>query len=140
MRSEVLDRFAATTQTIREPEQLRTYECDGLTGRRVVPALVVLAESTADVQATVRACNEFSVPFVPCRDRNDGAGLDGASDQRRNQCVEDVIAGPKARTVCAVDVKPAIGCAEDLRYQVCACVAIPLSLALVSSRGEVPYA
>ena len=36
-------------QLVRQPEQLRTYECDGLTGRRVVPALVVLAESTADV-------------------------------------------------------------------------------------------
>ena len=27
---------------IGEPEQLSTYECDGLTGHRVVPALVVL--------------------------------------------------------------------------------------------------
>ena len=27
-------RFAAATATITEPEQLRTYDCDGLTGRR----------------------------------------------------------------------------------------------------------
>jgi glycolate oxidase len=63
-------------QLVREPEQLRTYECDGLTGRRVVPALVVLAESTADVQATVRACNEFAVPFVA---RGAGTGLSGGA-------------------------------------------------------------
>jgi glycolate oxidase len=63
-------------QLVREPEQLRTYECDGLTGRRVVPALVVLAESTADVQAAVRACNEFSVPFVA---RGAGTGLSGGA-------------------------------------------------------------
>src|SRR5207253_5151737 len=63
-------------QLVREPEQLRTYECDGLTGRRVVPALVVLAESTADVQTAVRACDEFGVPFVA---RGAGTGLSGGA-------------------------------------------------------------
>jgi glycolate oxidase len=63
-------------QLVREPEQLRTYECDGLTGRRVVPALVVLAESTADVQTAVRACNRFGVPFVA---RGAGTGLSGGA-------------------------------------------------------------
>jgi glycolate oxidase len=66
----------APEQLVREPEQLRTYECDGLTGRRVVPALVVLAESAADVQATVRACNDFGVPFVA---RGAGTGLSGGA-------------------------------------------------------------
>ncbi|MDX6465105.1 MAG: hypothetical protein QOI27_145, partial [Gaiellaceae bacterium] len=36
MTPDVLARFAAATEVIREPEQLRTYECDGLTGHRVV--------------------------------------------------------------------------------------------------------
>jgi glycolate oxidase len=63
-------------QLISEPEQLRTYECDGLTGRRVVPALVVLPESTEDVQAVVRACNEHGVPFVA---RGAGTGLSGGA-------------------------------------------------------------
>jgi glycolate oxidase len=63
-------------QLIREPEQLRTYECDGLTGHRVVPGLVVLAESTADVQATVCACNQHGVPFVA---RGAGTGLSGGA-------------------------------------------------------------
>src|ERR1700704_1843414 len=76
MRSEQLDRFAAITQTTREPEQLRTYECDGLTGHRVVPALVALPGNTAEVQAVVRICNEEGLPFVA---RGAGTGLSGGA-------------------------------------------------------------
>src|SRR5256885_3249489 len=76
MRPEVLDRFAATTQTIREPEQLRTYECDGLTGHRVVPALVALPGSGEEVQAVVRLCDEERIPFVA---RGAGTGLSGGA-------------------------------------------------------------
>jgi glycolate oxidase len=63
-------------QLIREPEQLRTYECDGLTGRRVVPALVVLPERADEVQAVVRACDAFGIPFVA---RGAGTGLSGGA-------------------------------------------------------------
>ena len=73
---ELVERFAAVAQTIREPEQLRTYECDGLTGRRVVPALVVLPGTTAEVQAVVRLCNEHGIPFVA---RGAGTGLSGGA-------------------------------------------------------------
>jgi glycolate oxidase len=76
MRPDVLDRFAATTQTIREPEQLRTYECDGLTGQRVVPALVALPGTVEEVQAVVRVCNEERIPFVA---RGAGTGLSGGA-------------------------------------------------------------
>src|SRR2546426_8808998 len=76
MGPDVLDRFAAVTATIREPEQLRTYECDGLTGHRVVPALVVLPGSVEEVQAVVRICNEERVPFVA---RGAGTGLSGGA-------------------------------------------------------------
>ncbi len=73
---ELTARFAAVTEVIGEPEQLRTYECDGLTGRRVVPALVVLPGSAAEVQAVVRLCNEAGLPFVA---RGAGTGLSGGS-------------------------------------------------------------
>src|SRR6266702_2197169 len=76
MRADVLDRFAATTQTIREPEQLRTYECDGLTGHRVVPALVALPGTVGEVQAVVRLCNDERIPFVA---RGAGTGLSGGA-------------------------------------------------------------
>jgi glycolate oxidase len=71
-----VERALRPGQVIREPEQLRTYECDGLTGHRVIPGLVVLAESTADVQALVRACNAHEVPFVA---RGAGTGLSGGA-------------------------------------------------------------
>jgi len=59
-----------------DPADLRTYECDGLTGRRVLPAIVVLAEKTEQVQAVVRACNDHGVPFVA---RGAGTGLSGGA-------------------------------------------------------------
>ena len=64
------------TETIREPEQLRTYECDGLTGARVVPALVALPGTVEEVQAVVRLCNEERIPFVA---RGAGTGLSGGA-------------------------------------------------------------
>jgi glycolate oxidase len=61
---------------IDRPEQLRTYECDGLTGLRVVPSLVVLPETTEQVQAVVHACHTAGVPFVA---RGAGTGLSGGA-------------------------------------------------------------
>ncbi len=61
---------------IDRPEELKTYECDGLTGHRVVPALVVLPETTEQVQAVVRACHESGTPFVA---RGAGTGLSGGA-------------------------------------------------------------
>jgi glycolate oxidase len=76
MTEDALARFAAATEVIREPEQLRTYECDGLTGHRVVPALVALPGSVEEVQAVVRICNEEGLPFVA---RGAGTGLSGGA-------------------------------------------------------------
>ena len=61
---------------ITEPEQLRVYECDGLTGHRAVPELVVLPGSTEEVQTVVRACHRAGVPFVA---RGAGTGLSGGA-------------------------------------------------------------
>ena len=38
---------------VEDPLELRTYECDGLTAHRCVPALVVLPGSAAEVAAVV---------------------------------------------------------------------------------------
>ncbi|MPZ88499.1 MAG: FAD-binding protein [Nitriliruptorales bacterium] len=61
---------------IADPLRLRTYECDGLTGYRVVPALVVLPRTTEEVAAVVRACAAEGVPFVA---RGAGTGLSGGA-------------------------------------------------------------
>jgi glycolate oxidase len=58
------------------PEDLRVYECDGLTGARQVPALVCLPRTTEEVQHVVRACAAHSVPFVA---RGAGTGLSGGA-------------------------------------------------------------
>jgi glycolate oxidase len=65
-----------TEHVITELEQLRVYECDGLTGHRAVPELVVLPGSTEDVQAVLRACSRERVPFVA---RGAGTGLSGGA-------------------------------------------------------------
>ena len=65
-----------TAHVITEPEQLRVYECDGLTGHRAVPELVVLPGSTEDVQTVLRACHRERVPFVA---RGAGTGLSGGA-------------------------------------------------------------
>jgi glycolate dehydrogenase FAD-linked subunit len=59
-----------------EPEQLATYDCDGLTGWRAQPAAVVLPGSTEDVQAVLGLCARNRVPFVA---RGAGTGLSGGA-------------------------------------------------------------
>lgn len=61
---------------VTEPERLRVYECDGLTGHRAVPEVVALPASTEEVQAVVRACHRSRVPFVA---RGAGTGLSGGA-------------------------------------------------------------
>src|SRR5580692_11054140 len=61
---------------ITAPAAVQTYACDGLTGRRVSPAAVVLPTSTAAVAQVVRACAESDVPFVA---RGAGTGLSGGA-------------------------------------------------------------
>jgi glycolate oxidase len=61
---------------ITAPAALQTYACDGLTGRRVSPAAVVLPLSTQQVARVVRACSDAGVPFVA---RGAGTGLSGGA-------------------------------------------------------------
>jgi glycolate oxidase len=57
-------------------DELRTYECDGLTNFRVVPLAVLLPASTAEVQAVVRICHHGCIPFVA---RGAGTGMSGGA-------------------------------------------------------------
>src|SRR5881394_42302 len=58
------------------PEDLRTYECDGLTNFRVMPLAVLLPTSTEQVQGIVRVCHREKIPFVA---RGSGTGLSGGA-------------------------------------------------------------
>src|SRR3989442_1724305 len=61
---------------ISSPEELHTYECDGLTNFRVMPRAVLLPNSTDQVQAMVRICHRERIPFVA---RGSGTGLSGGA-------------------------------------------------------------
>jgi glycolate oxidase len=61
--------------------QLRTYECDGLTAYRCIPALVVLPTTTEQVAFVVSRCHELGVPFVA---RGAGTGLSGGALPRED--------------------------------------------------------
>jgi glycolate oxidase len=61
---------------ITAPNQLQTYECDGLTNLRVLPGAVVLPRSTREVQQVVRVCARHKIPFVA---RGAGTGLSGGA-------------------------------------------------------------
>jgi glycolate oxidase len=61
---------------VAEPEQLRVYECDALTGWRAMPELVVLPATAEQVAGVVRLCHEHRVPFVA---RGAGTGLSGGA-------------------------------------------------------------
>ena len=58
------------------PEQLKPYECDGLSAYREVPMAVVLPDTIEQVQAVMQLCHERKVPVVA---RGAGTGLSGGA-------------------------------------------------------------
>ncbi|WP_110640521.1 glycolate oxidase subunit GlcD [Salinicola sp. CPA57] len=57
-------------------EDLRPFECDGLSAYRVVPMLVAMPTTLAEVEALMRVCYEHHVPVVT---RGAGTGLSGGA-------------------------------------------------------------
>jgi glycolate oxidase len=66
---------------ITDPLELRTYECDGLTSHRSVPALAVLPATAKETAAVVASCAAAGVPFVA---RGSGTGLSGGALPRED--------------------------------------------------------
>ncbi|KUL41721.1 FAD-linked oxidase C-terminal domain-containing protein [Actinoplanes awajinensis] len=65
-----------TQRVLTDRQELRTYECDGLAHYKVIPALVALPVTAAQVAAVVRACAATGTPFVA---RGSGTGLSGGA-------------------------------------------------------------
>ncbi len=65
-------------------EELRPYECDGLTAYRQMPLLVALPETEAQVVAVLRLCQEIGLPVVA---RGAGTGLSGGATPVRQGLV-----------------------------------------------------
>src|SRR5688572_16277698 len=59
-----------------DPVTLRAYECDGFTAYRQLPMIVVLPETTAQVAAILRYCDQARVKVVP---RGAGTSLSGGA-------------------------------------------------------------
>ena len=79
MEARILQEFRAILGdrgVISSPEELHTYECDGLTVFRVLPLAVLLPETTEQVQGIVRICHRHRIPFVA---RGSGTGLSGGA-------------------------------------------------------------
>jgi glycolate oxidase len=75
----LIARFAAVVgekYCYSKPEQLRTYESDGLASFRVTPGVVVLPASTEEVVGCVKVAREAGLPIVA---RGSGTGLSGGA-------------------------------------------------------------
>jgi glycolate oxidase len=73
---QAFERALSPADVLSDRVQCRAYECDGLTGYRVVPELVLLPRDADQVAAAVRVCHEHGVPFVA---RGAGTGLSGGA-------------------------------------------------------------
>jgi glycolate oxidase len=92
-----LTEICGSGNVITDPQQLRTYECDGLTAHRCSPGLVVLPESAEQVAAVVAECATHSIPFVA---RGSGTGLSGGALPRADGVL---IVTAKMRRILAID-------------------------------------
>jgi glycolate oxidase len=68
--------FLGADAVLDHAEELKPYECDGLTAYRQTPLLVVLPETIEQVQRVLRVCTDHRVPVVP---RGAGTGLSGGA-------------------------------------------------------------
>jgi len=63
-------------RVLADAEDLRPYECDGLSAYRELPMLVALPDTVDEVQAILRLCHRLQVPVVA---RGAGTGLSGGA-------------------------------------------------------------
>ncbi|MCK9818444.1 glycolate oxidase subunit GlcD [Pseudomonas sp. MAFF 302046] len=61
---------------LHQPEQLKPYECDGLSAYRTTPLLVLLPRHLEQVQTLLQICHQMKVPVVA---RGAGTGLSGGA-------------------------------------------------------------
>src|SRR5580698_4666002 len=93
-----LAQICGADSVITDPQELRTYECDGLTAHRSSPGLVVLPQTAEQVAAIVRECAAAGIPFVA---RGSGTGLSGGALPRSDGVL---IVTAKMRSIIAIDV------------------------------------
>lgn len=81
---QALGRLLPAHAILADDEQLRPYECDGLSAYTELPLLVVLPETEAQIQEILAWCARHAVPIVP---RGAGTGLSGGAQPLANGIV-----------------------------------------------------
>ncbi len=71
-----LSRFLPASSVLTANEDLRPYECDGLSVYRALPLLAALPSTTAEVQQAMQVANTHNVKVVA---RGSGTGLSGGA-------------------------------------------------------------
>jgi len=79
-------------------EDLRPYECDGLSAYRRLPLAVALPDTVAQVQAVMRLCHARQVPVIA---RGAGTGLSGGALPR-----DDAVVLSLAKFKSILDIDP----------------------------------
>jgi glycolate oxidase len=68
--------FMPGSAVLFEPEDVRPYECDGLSAYRQVPMVVALPQSESEIKRILEICHRMRVPVVA---RGAGTGLSGGA-------------------------------------------------------------
>jgi len=68
--------FLPAESVLAHPEELKPYECDGLSAYRQTPMVVVLPRDESEVQRVLRTCSHLHVPVTA---RGAGTGLSGGA-------------------------------------------------------------
>jgi len=79
MRSEIISAMRNIVPgegVIADEDELRAYDCDGLSAYKQVPLIVVLPENTEQVSRVLKYCHQNNVKVVP---RGAGTGLSGGA-------------------------------------------------------------
>ena len=71
-----LEKLLGAGRVLSDREDLRPYECDGLTAYRQLPMAVAIPETEAQVVQILKLCHALGVPVVP---RGAGTGLSGGA-------------------------------------------------------------
>ena len=74
--AEALRAFLPEAAVLFNIEDVKPYECDGLSAFRQAPMVVALPENEAQVQRLLQTCHRMKVPVVP---RGAGTGLSGGA-------------------------------------------------------------
>ena len=79
-----LRRLIGNNQVVTGEENLRPYECDGLSAYRKLPLVVVLPESVDQVIDVVNYCRQHAIPVIV---RGAGTGLSGGALPREDAVI-----------------------------------------------------